>query len=248
MNTEMGQITRQEVLARQRERYARAGKQHKTKIINELVALFGYHRKAAIRALQPRPHIEAPFVPGRPKTYDPDKLLPLLKAIRLHARQPCGLRLKGAPGDWLRACEQDHRRLDTDVRRALLEASCAMLDRLLVAVRVQYRGRATTRPGTLLRHQIPIRTDWDENDPGFLEVDTVAMRGIWKRAGGASSAAARAIRVSQPTLPPRCAPTKRHFEDDQGGRHLRQRPKEKSPRRSGLRKSPISTPCKNGSL
>jgi len=158
--------------------------------------------------LQPRPHIEAPFVPGRPKTHDSDKLLPPLKAIWLHALQPCGLRLKGAPGDWLRACEQDHRELDTDVRRALLEASRAMLTGCWFAVRVQYRGRATTRPGTLLRHQIPIRTDWNENGSGFLEVDTVAMRGIWKWAGWSSSAVARAIRISQLTPPPLCAPTK----------------------------------------
>ena len=53
MNTEMSKIARQEVLARKRDRYARAGKEHKGKTITELVELFGYHRKAAIRALQP---------------------------------------------------------------------------------------------------------------------------------------------------------------------------------------------------
>jgi excinuclease ABC subunit A len=47
MEHKMSQITRTEVLAKKRERYARAGKEHKTKIINELVELFGYHRKAA---------------------------------------------------------------------------------------------------------------------------------------------------------------------------------------------------------
>ena len=51
MNTEMSEITRQEVLARKRDRYARAGKEHKSKIIAELVELFGYHPKSAIRAL-----------------------------------------------------------------------------------------------------------------------------------------------------------------------------------------------------
>jgi len=177
MNTEMSQITRQEVLAKKRDRYARAGKEHKIKIINELVELFDYHRKSAIRALQRRPQIHAPFVLGRPKEYDPDKLLPPLKAIWLHALQPCGLRLKGCLPDWLPAYEADHRRLDADVRQALLAASRATLDRLLQPARVQHRRRATTRPGTLLRHQIPIRTDWNENAPGFLEVDTVAMCG-----------------------------------------------------------------------
>ena len=74
MDTKMSQKTRSEVLAKQRARYARAGKEHKTKIINELVELFDYHRKAAIRALQPRRVLGVPFVIGRPKEYDPDKL------------------------------------------------------------------------------------------------------------------------------------------------------------------------------
>jgi hypothetical protein len=177
MNTKMSQITRQEVLVAKRDRYARAGKEHKTKIINELVELFGYHRKAAIRALQLRPVIAAPFVLGRPKEYDPDQLRPPLKAIWLAALQPCGVRLKACLPDWLPAYEADHRRLNADVRQALLEASRATLDRLLIPARIEHRRRATTRPGTLLRHQIPIRTEWAENQAGFLEMDTVALCG-----------------------------------------------------------------------
>ena len=177
MEHKMSQITRTEVLAKRRERYARAGKEHKTKIINELVELFGYHRKAAIRALQLRPVIGAPFVLGRPKEYDPDQLRPPLKAIWLAALQPCGVRLKACLPDWLPAYEADHRRLNADVRQALLEASRATLDRLLIPARIEHRRRATTRPGTLLRHQIPIRTEWAENQAGFLEMDTVALCG-----------------------------------------------------------------------
>jgi hypothetical protein len=177
MNTQMSQITRQEVLVWKRERYARAGKEHKTKMINEVVELFGYHRKAAIRALQPRPAIRAPFVLGRPREYDPDKLLPPLKAIWLQALQPCGQRLKACLPDWVPAYEHDHRRLNTDVRQALLSASRATLERLLQPLRAQHRRRATTRPGTLLRQQIPLRTEWEEAAPGFLEVDTVALCG-----------------------------------------------------------------------
>ena len=62
-------------------------------------------------------------------------------------------------------------------RRALLAAGCATLDRRLQPARVQHRRRTTTRPGTLLRHQILIYTDWNENAPGFPTVDTVAMGG-----------------------------------------------------------------------
>ena len=177
MNTTMSQITRSEVLAKKRARYARAGKEHKTKIINELVELFDYHRKAAIRALRPRSVIGVPFVRGRPREYDPDILRPPLKAIWLHALQPCGVRLKACLPDWLPAYEEDHRRLAADVRQALLAASRATLDRLLIPARVEHRRRATTRPGTLLRHQIPIRTEWTEARAGFLEMDTVALCG-----------------------------------------------------------------------
>lgn len=177
MNTKMSEITRQEVLAKKRERYARAGKKHKGKIITELVELFGYHPKSAIRALRPRRVSAGPFVRGRPKEYDPAKLLPPLKAIWLAALQPCGERLKACLTEWLPAYEADHRRLDADVRESLLAASRATLDRLLIPARIAHRRRATTRPGNWLRQGIPIRTEWAEQAPGFLELDTVALCG-----------------------------------------------------------------------
>lgn len=176
MHPKMSQITREEVLVRKRLRYERAGKEHKGKIISELVELFGYHRKAAIRALRPAV-VGSPFVRGRPKEYEPDKLLGPLKAIWLTALQPCGKRLVSALPEWLPAYEEDHRRLNADVRQALLSASAATLDRLLQPLRAQHRRRPTTRPGTLLRQQIPIRTEWTEQTPGYLEVDTVALCG-----------------------------------------------------------------------
>jgi hypothetical protein len=177
MNTQMSELTRQEVLAKKRDRYARAGKAHKTKIIDDLVELFGCHRKAAVRALRPRTTAAAPFARGRPKEYHADQLLPPLKTIWLAALQPCGERLKACLPDWLPAYEQEHRRLDPDVRQALLAASRATLDRLLIPARVAHRRRAATRPGSLLRAEIPIRTEWTENAPGFLEMDTVALCG-----------------------------------------------------------------------
>lgn len=177
MHLKMSQITRKEVLAQKRLRYQNAGREHKTKIVNEMVELFGYHRKAAIRALGSHPASAGPYVTGRPREYDPAKLLSPLKAIWLQALQPCAVRLKACLPEWLPAYEEDHRRLETDVRQALLSASRATLDRLLRPARVEHRRRATTRPGTLLRHQIPLRTEWDEKAPGYLEVDTVALCG-----------------------------------------------------------------------
>ncbi len=67
-----------------------------------------------------------------------------------------------------------------DVTKALLHISASSIDRALEPTRVRYRGRgrSTTKPGTLLRQQIPVKTNqWDETRPGFLEADTVAHCG-----------------------------------------------------------------------
>ena len=114
MDTKMSQKTREEVLEKLRPRYARAGKKHKGKIINEVVQLFGYHRKAALRALRMKERPSVPHVVGRPKEYDPEKLAGPLKTIWLTAMQPCGERLKAALPEWLPAYETDHWRLDSD--------------------------------------------------------------------------------------------------------------------------------------
>jgi len=174
----MSPNTRQEVLTQMRWRYLRAGRPYKSQRVTELVELFGSHRKGALRALRPKPVLaRAPFARGRPKAYSPDKLLPPLKAIWLAALQPCGVRLKACLPEWLADYQADHRRLEADVRRALLSASRATLDRLLRPARIQHRRRATTRPGQLLRGAIPLRTAWPEATPGYLELDTVALCG-----------------------------------------------------------------------
>ncbi len=67
-----------------------------------------------------------------------------------------------------------------DAVKTLCKISAPTIDRLLKESRVKYkgRGRSTTKPGTLLRKQIPIKTNqWDEAKPGFLEADTVAHCG-----------------------------------------------------------------------
>jgi len=161
-----------------RRRYATGGLEHRSRLIDEVVELFGYHRKSAIRVLgRSQKLVAAPYVIGRPREYEPEKLLKPLKAIWLAALQPCGKRLAAALPEWVPAYEQDHARLDGEVRRSLLLASAATLDRLLRPIRVQHRRRGGTRPGTLLRQEIPIRTEWSDEGPGYLEMDTVAMCG-----------------------------------------------------------------------
>jgi hypothetical protein len=181
MHNDMSKETKEEVLARLRRRYAAAGVEHKGKLLDQAVELLGYHRKAAIRALGqrhfgPRPS-KVNLVLGRPKTYHPERLLPVLKPIWFTAFQPCGSRLHALLPEWLPAYETDHRRIDGDVRQALLQASARTLDRLIAPLRAGLPRRGGTRPGSLLRQSIPIRGTWDEEGPGWLEVDTVALCG-----------------------------------------------------------------------
>lgn len=155
----MNNQTKKQVPAKLRDRYRRAGKEHKSKILDDLQQLFGFHRKAAIRAVgsKPKPALAAPALLGRPPLYASEKLLPVLKPIWFTAQQPCGRRLAALLPEWLPAFETDHRRLDSDVRRSLLAASAATLDRLLAPVRasVACAARCGTRPGSLLRQEIP---------------------------------------------------------------------------------------------
>ncbi len=181
MHSDMSKETKDQILSRLRRRYTTAGAQHKSKLLDQAVELLGYHRKAAIRALrEPQPKGLAPqvnVVLGRPRTYPPERLLPILKPIWFSAFQPCGSRLHALLPEWLPAYEQDHRRIDSDLRQCLLRASARTLDRLLAPLRVGLARRGGTRPGSLLRQSIPIRGTWTEEGPGWLEMDTVALCG-----------------------------------------------------------------------
>jgi hypothetical protein len=163
-------------------RYKMASKPQKQLILDEFCAATHYHRKHAIRLLrgfkrftnpQPKPR-------GPKPTYDSPELLKALKKIWLASNQPCATRLKALLPLWLPSYRPVSGKLSPQIQEALKTISSATINRLLKPVRVQYnkRGRATTKPGTLLRKQIPLKTNqWDESRPGFLEADTVAHCG-----------------------------------------------------------------------
>ena len=175
----MSQKTRKEVLGKMRRRYVTAGKEYKKKLLDQAQELFGYHRKAAIRALR-TPVIErGPRVAtGRPVEYEPRVLLPWLRPIWEATDYACGVRLAAMMPEWLPAFEEHEKRLPEVAREGLLAASGRTLDRLLAPLRGQGMGRSLTRPGTILRQQIPIRGSlFEEEKAGWLEVDTVALCG-----------------------------------------------------------------------
>lgn len=163
-------------------RYKRASRKRKTEILNEFCLNCAYHRKHAIRLLnhfkrftKPKPKKR-----GKPSVYAKDAVLEPLKRIWLAANLPCSKRLKVILPLWLPSYPKNFGELSFDVVRTLLKISPSTIDRLLKPTRIKYkkRGRSTTKPGTLLRKQIPIKTNqWDETRPGFLEADTVAHCG-----------------------------------------------------------------------
>jgi hypothetical protein len=179
MDKTMSQSTRVEVLKKLRRRYESAGAEHKRKLLDQAQELLGYHRKAAIRALGQPAVVRGPrIITGRPVKYEPSLLGPWLRPIWQATDYACGRRLVAMLPEWIPAYEQHERRLPGEVREKLLLASGRTLDRLLEPLRVEGRGRSLTRPGTLLRQQIPIRGSvWEEGKAGWLEVDTVALCG-----------------------------------------------------------------------
>jgi hypothetical protein len=163
-------------------RYKNASKSQKRIILDEFCLTYGCHRKHAIRLLRRYKRFTRPATRKRgPKPrYQGEAILKPLKAIWLAANLPCSKRLKPILALWLPGYEQLNGVLAEDVSQRLLRIGPATIDRLLKPVRVQYKRHAwtTTKPGTLLRNQIPIATNqWDQTRPGFLEADTVAHCG-----------------------------------------------------------------------
>jgi len=164
------------------ERYHQAARRAKSRILDELCATAGYHRKYAIAKLRALGRRRRPVRqrPGPRSRYaQPEVLTPLVRCWRT-AHYPCSKRLKALLPLWLGPYQQTFGPLSLAVCQALHRISPATIDRLLRAqrLRVARHRQTSTKPGRLLRHQIPIRThQWDEARPGFLEAEPVAHCG-----------------------------------------------------------------------
>ncbi len=168
-----------ELLPKLRARYRRRGREGKTRMLDELCEDYGYERKYAIKLLGET--VPAPSGRAHPGPEPRYALIePVVRAIWLAAEQPCGKRLAPALPLWLRHYERHHDALSARQRQRLREISPAPLDRLLAPARGEHplRGRCGTKPGRLLKTEIPIRTGtWDVTRPGYLEADRVAHCG-----------------------------------------------------------------------
>jgi hypothetical protein len=174
----MGKDEKRAYLEAIRSRYRHAGQAGKSKILDEFCAVCGYQRKYAIRLLGTAP-TPSRRRPGRQSQYRQPQRLAALHRLWLATDQMCGKRLVAAIPLWLPHYETQYGALESLIRSRLLRASAATLDRLLRPVRLQHpKGLSAPRPGTLLKSQIPIRTEhWDITQPGFVEADTVAHCG-----------------------------------------------------------------------
>ncbi len=163
-----------------RPRYLRAGRKEKKKILDEFTKVTGYSRKSVIRLLRRPERGLGELRRGRPAKYK--GLVQMLKAIWEASDRLCSKRLKPFLPEMVRVLrEHGEQRVDAYQENLLCSMSPATIDRLLRPYR-KLGGRrclSTTKAGSLLKNWIPIRTfaDWQENKPGFLEIDLVAHCG-----------------------------------------------------------------------
>jgi hypothetical protein len=167
-----------------RVKYLNGNRRTKDQILTSLCLVHGYHRKSAIRLmhgelrrlLAQRP--KAKRKPGVRSKYQDPGFKAALKAVWRETDYMCSKNLKKAMPVWLPAYETVEGTFRDDIRSRLLSISAASIDRVLKPYKHLGRGRCGTKPGSLLRSEIPIRTTvWDVEVPGFLEGDTVAHCG-----------------------------------------------------------------------
>lgn len=185
---------RQAVTAVTVQRYRQGSKKVKQQILDEFCETTGYSRGYARFVL--RNHGRQVWLRGKrmavgdvhkrqqrvkPRYYDEQMLQEMIKLWQL-LNYVCGKRLVAIMPELIAKLEQfGELRLAAITKEKLLQISAATVDRLLQPERrkQQLRRRSHTKPGTLLKHQIPIRTfaEWDEAQPGFAEIDLVAHDG-----------------------------------------------------------------------
>ncbi len=175
----MSQKSKTEYLEVMQARYRRATKTEKQSLLDEVCQVCGYHRKHAIRKLN---HVlRAPGPRQRSKrdfTYSA-ATLSILSAVWKVAGYPWSVRLKTLLRVWM-PWIKEHYPLTCDIEQQLLSISARQIDRRLQSQKRKIRNRiyGRTKPGTLLKHHIPIRTThWDVTTPGYVEVDLVAHSG-----------------------------------------------------------------------
>jgi hypothetical protein len=177
----MSQQSKQELVKRLHPRYLQAGRTEKSKILDEFIAVTGYHRKHAIRVLRKEVPSCLRERRGRQRIYT-GSVVSALSEIWHICGCICGKRLQPFLPEMVKTLQRHGElNMDEETKSLLLQMSAATIDRRLRPFRAQLRrGLSTTKRGTLLKQSIPVRTfaDWDDVRPGFTEIDLVAHCGV----------------------------------------------------------------------
>lgn len=161
------------------QRYHNSNLKQKKQILDEFCNVCEYNRKYAIQLLNDVPPEDRSTKPRKRNYKYNNKVISILEAIWEAANYPWSVRLKSALPLWIPWARQRFH-ITPEIEKQLLSISSATIDRRLKNKRYHIKKRiySSTRPGYLLKHQIPIKTDnWDVNSPGFLEVDLVSHGG-----------------------------------------------------------------------
>jgi len=173
--------TRDELVAAVIERYRSGGRNEKGRILDEFVAVTGFHRKHAMRVLRGGQAQRRSALRPERRRYD-DAARDALVVIWEASDRLCGKRLKPLAPVLVEAMERHgHLQLAPEIRMRLLAMSAATMDRALRELREHAGGgtRRRTAPSSAVRRSVPVRTfsDWQDPPPGFVEADLVAHSG-----------------------------------------------------------------------
>ncbi len=172
---------RRELLQQALPQYREALPSQKRTLLDAFVATTGYHRTYARWLLNHAEEVQQTLQRPRPRQYGPE-VQHALFLVWHAANRICAKRLMPFLPTFIEALERhEHLQFTEECRSQLLSMSAATADHLLSSQRkLGQRGLSTTRAGTLLKQQIPIRTfqEWNETQPGFVEADLVAHCGI----------------------------------------------------------------------
>jgi hypothetical protein len=168
-------------LSNYRKRYRKLDREGRSELLDEFCENTDYHRKYAISLLRKPEDLPDPgSVPRRRGATYGAVVARALTAVWKASGYPWSTRLKALLPQWLPWARKHVRGLTPEVEVLLLKISARQMDRLLAVEKRQVRKRlyGHTKPGTLLKSQIPIRTDnWDISVAGYLEIDLVSHCG-----------------------------------------------------------------------
>jgi len=198
MNQELSMPARKVITRKMAQEYREAGKKEKGRLLDQLMAVAGYNRcygswllrmvgtthtlwHGKERIVCQGIHRKKKVHRDRERTYDAC-VIAALKKIWYCLDCPCGKRLAPYLSEIVPVLEEQEELVITgEIREKVIQISARTIDRVLSGEKRKWtlRGKSRTKPGTLLKRQIPIRTfaDWNEKEPGFVEMDLVSHDG-----------------------------------------------------------------------